>query len=266
MKYRAALATLLACAAPAAVDARPGAHAKPTIVLVHGAWETSGIWAQVVPILEHDGYVVRTVDLPGRPGNPLPPSQVTMDGLRGAVDAVISRERAPVVLVGHSFAGFVISAEGEAAPSKIRTLVYVAAYLPKDGDSLLKVATADADSKAGEALVVDEPHGITSIKYDLRGGLFANDAPAEAGAMVAKGVVDEPLAPLATAVHLTAARFGQVDKAYIHTAQDHVVSPSLQASMVAATPVRVEYSVNTGHTPFITQPAKLAALIEQSIK
>jgi pimeloyl-ACP methyl ester carboxylesterase len=265
MKASIFLAALLATSLPAAALAK-SAPAKPTIVLVHGAWETSGIWSQVVPILEHDGYIVRTVDLPGRPTNPQPIPSVTMDSYRAAVDAVVSRERAPVVLVGHSFAGFVISTEAEARPSKIRTLVYVAAYVPKDGDSLLKVATADAGSKAGEALVVNEPAGIASIKYELRGGLFANDAPPQVGDLVAKGVVDEPLAPLATPVHLTAQAFGSVDKAYIHTSQDHVVSPGLQASMVAATPVRVEYSIDTGHTPFITQPAKLAALIEQSIK
>jgi hypothetical protein len=53
-------------------------------------------------------------------------------------------------------------------------------------------------------------------------------------------------------VHVTAARFGKVDKVYIHTAQDQVVSPYLQQKMVAATPVRLQMTLNTGHTPFLT--------------
>lgn len=78
--------------------------------------------------------------------------------------------------------------------------------------------------------------------------------------------MDEPLAPLATPVHVTAAHFGRVDKVYIHTAFDHVISPSFQARMVAATPVREEFTVETGHTPFLTEPDKLAGYIEAAAK
>jgi hypothetical protein len=67
-------------------------------------------------------------------------------------------------------------------------------------------------------------------------------------------------------VHVTSPNFGQVDKVYIHTAMDQVISPSFQARMVAATPVRAEYTLQTGHTPFLTDPDGLARAIEAAAK
>lgn len=237
---------------------------KPAIILVHGAWETAAIWGQVEAGLKKDGYRVQAVSLPGRAGNPMPAGSVTFAMYQQAVAAAIARETAPVVLVGHSFGGFVISAEGEAEPAKIKTLVYVAAYLPKDGESLLGLANTDVGSQAGPAIIVEKDKGYAGIKYEARADLFANGAPTAVGAAVAKGIVDEPLAPLATPIHLTSERFGAIDKVYIHTAMDHVVSPGFQRQMIANTPVRLELSINTGHTPFITDPAGLVQEIEQA--
>jgi hypothetical protein len=72
----------------------------------------------------------------------------------------------------------------------------------------------------------------------------------------------EPLAPLATPVHVTDANFGRVDKVYVHTALDQVISPAFQAKMVASTPVRAEVTLQTGHTPFLTDPDGLANAIK----
>lgn len=264
MKLPILLAALTMNAGPlSAMAAEP---AKPVIVLVHGAWETAGIWPAVTAGLKHDGYRVRIVTLPGRPGNLLPMGQVTMAAYAKTIGAVLAKEPKPVVLVGHSFAGFPISVTAEAHPKRIKTLVYLAAYLPKDGDSLLALATTDSGSQVGPALVIDKEKGIASIKPEARPELFANGAPAGVGEAVAKAIVDEPLGPLVTPVHLTAANFGSVDKVYIHTAHDHVVSPPFQAKMIAATPVRLQLSVDTGHTPFVTNPPALIAAIEQAAK
>lgn len=254
------LAPLLAQTAPAFA-----APAKPPVVLVHGAWETGTIWDGVAAKLKQDGYRVQVVTLPGRIGNPAAPNQVSMESYRKAIAAAVDANKQPVVLVGHSFAGFPISVVAEAEPTRIKTLVYLAAYLPQDGQSLLSVATADKDSKAGPALQIDKASGLATILPAARAGLFANDAPAAVGAIVAGAIVPEPLGPLATPVHLTV-RFANVDKAYIHTARDQVVSPSLQAAMVAATPVRLEQSLDTGHTPFVTKPDGVAAAIEAAIR
>ncbi|MFC5864445.1 alpha/beta fold hydrolase [Acidicapsa dinghuensis] len=237
---------------------------KPTIVLVHGAFEDSQVWGHVTPKLEADGYKVVAVDLPGRPTNPMSPDKVSLDLYRDTVVKVLGTIKGPAVVVGHSFGGIVISAAAERAPKKIKTLVYLAALLPQDGDSLVSMSQRDADAKIGPHLQIQKEKGIASIEYSSRADLFANGAPEALRQAIPDLILDEPLAPLATPVKVTAANFGKVDKVYIHTALDQVISPAFQAQMVATTPVRKEYTLPTGHTPFLTDPNGLANAIEQA--
>ncbi|WP_431103025.1 alpha/beta fold hydrolase [Roseateles noduli] len=255
----AALATSLLSGAAFAAD-------KPTIVLVHGAFEDASVWTHTQTQLKSDGYKVVTVNLPGHPSNPLAPDKASLDVYRDAVLTVIDAEKAPVVLVGHSFGGITISAVGEARPEKIKSLVYLAAYLPTEGQSLLSLANTDRDSKLGPFVQIQKEKGIASIAYTARADLFANDGPPELRKAIPDLLLDENLAPLATPVHVTPERFGKVDKVYIKTAKDVVVSPYLQTEMIKATPVRLTLSVDTGHTPFLTAPKELAKAIEASAK
>lgn len=245
-----------------------GAHARPVekapIVLVHGAFENDQVWGRVTAKLQADGYQVITVDLPGRPGNPMAPDKVSLDLYRDSVVKALGSAKRPAVVVGHSFGGIVISAAAEQAPKKIKTLVYLAAYLPQDGDSLVSLAQQDPDAKIGPHLQIQKDKGIASVEYSARADLFANGGSDGLRKAIPDLILDEPLAPLATPVKVTSANFGKVDKVYIHTNMDQVISPAFQAKMVATTPVRVEYTLPTGHTPFLTDPDGLAAAIEQA--
>lgn len=259
---RTASFALAAAAAATAAVAGP----KPSVVLVHGAWEQSDVWGHVTPALENDGYKVIVVTMPGRPQSPAAPDKVSLDLYRDTILQAIAGENRPVVLVGHSFAGIPISAAAEKAPRKIKTLVYLAAYLPKDGQTLLDLGNSDKDSKVGPALQIEKERGIIAIAYNARADLFASDGPDALRQVVPGLIVDEPLAPLVSPIHLTAGRFGSVDKVYIHTAKDKVVSPWLQARMVAATPVRRELTLQTGHTPFLNAPDDVVKAIETAAK
>lgn len=258
--------TKVLIASTALVGANAMAAEKPAVALVHGAFENVHVWDGLAAKLGADGYRVITVDLPGRVSNPAAPDQVSLDLYRDSVLKAVADEKHPVVLVGHSFGGFTISAVAEAAPQKIKTLVYVAAYLPRDGESMLALATGDRDSKVGPFLHIDKEHGLASVAYAARADLFANGAPEGLRKVLPDLILDEPLAPMATPLHLTAARFGKTDKVYVHTALDQVVSPWLQQQMVTATPVRASFTLQTGHTPFLTDVNGLAAAIEQAAR
>jgi pimeloyl-ACP methyl ester carboxylesterase len=261
-KTLSAIASLSLLLAAGSATAAP----KPEIVLVHGAWEEANVWQAVTPLLERDGYRVVTVTLPGRPSSPLSPHEVSLDLYRDTILNAIGNPAQPVVLVGHSFGGITISVAAEAAPEKIKALVFVAAYLPKDGQSLLDLGNSDKDSKVGSHLQIMKDKGIIAVEYSARADLFCMDCNQQFRAAIPNLIVDEPLAPLATPVHLTADHFGTVDKVYIHTAKDQVVSPWLQTAMVAATPVHREFTLDTGHTPFLTDPHGLARDIELAAK
>ncbi len=228
-------------------------------ILVHGAWEDASIWTGVRGELERHGHQAIAVDLPGRAGDATPKQEITLDHLRDRVLAAVQAQTTPVVLVGHSFGGMTISAVAEAAPEQIRRLVYVAAYLPQDGQSLQDLAFSDAESKAGPSFEVDTVNLVARIKREARADLFLNDGSETQRSAFPDTMVDEPLQPLGTPVTLPPERFGRVPKAYIQTARDQVVSPSLQARMIAATPVNTVVTIDTGHAPFLTRPAELAA-------
>jgi len=125
---------------------------KPTMVLLHGAFQDGqSTWKKVRPELESRGYKVVVVNLPGRDGDRADPKSLTTAVDRDTVLPAIGAEALPVVLVGHSFGGITISNVAEAAPHKIRALVYLSACLPKDGESLMTLAQTDRDSYLGKS-------------------------------------------------------------------------------------------------------------------
>jgi pimeloyl-ACP methyl ester carboxylesterase len=234
---------------------------KPPVILVHGAFASGFVWGHVAAKLQGAGHEVVTIDLPGRPANPMTPDKVSLDLYRDMVVTALDTIKRPAIVVGHSFAGIVIAAAAEKSPEKIKTLVFVAAYLPHDGDSLLSLAQQDHDSKIGPHLQIDKEKGIAVVEYTARAELFANDGPEPLKAKLPSLILDEPVTPLVTPVNVTDARFGRVDRVYVHTTVDQVISPAFQARMVDRTPVRKSVTLATGHLPFLTDAEGLAQAI-----
>lgn len=174
--------------------------------------------------------------------------------------AAVADAGEPVVLVAHSMGGMVISAAAQAEPGSVEALVYVAGYLPTDGQSLLDLAFMDAGSILGMHLV-DNGDGTSSIETAAIGEVFCGDCTAEDVMLLQDRHRPEPGAPLGTPVALTNEAFGSVPRFYIHTAEDMAVSPGLQDQMVAASPVDAEATLDTAHSPMLTDPDGLAAEI-----
>jgi pimeloyl-ACP methyl ester carboxylesterase len=145
-----------------------------TFVLVHGAFEDASVWQEVKKHLGKKGHEVISVDLPGRPSNPARPEEVSAEKYRDAiVNAIGSRPH--VILAGHSFGGIQISNVAEAIPQQIHALVYIAAYLPRDSESLQALSAADKDSKVGASFVVSPDYKTASIKASEAVSLFCAD-------------------------------------------------------------------------------------------
>jgi pimeloyl-ACP methyl ester carboxylesterase len=231
-----------------------------TIILVHGAWADASSWDAVVPLLKAQGHEVIAVNLAGHGKDSTPVAtiafQTYVDQVKSAIGA-----RTNVVLVGHSFAGLVISQVAEAIPGQIKELIYLAACLPQDGQSLLSLAKQDPFSHIPEYLTIDSLHGVAIIAKEGVADIFAADAPLNVQQYLAANIKPEPLAPLATPVQLTGENYGNVQKVYIHTLYDHAISYPAQQQMVAAVKVEREYSLPSSHTPFLSMPDKLSSII-----
>lgn len=236
--------------------------AKKNYVLVHGAWQAPYVWDAVKASLIHAGNNVTVVELPGHGSDQTVPSTLTLNIYRDKVIDALSKIDGKVILVGHSLGGMIISAVAEQEPSKIEKLVYIAAYLPASGQSLLDLAQSDAGSALGApGILTQNPDGTLDVKRDQIINVFIQDGAAQVQNLVLQNYRVEPAIPFTNPVTLTAANFGSVEKVYIKTLQDHVVSPDLQNRMIATAGVKTIYQLNTSHSPFLSKPDSVAILL-----
>jgi pimeloyl-ACP methyl ester carboxylesterase len=158
-------------------------------------------------------------------------------------------------------AGMIVTQVAEDRPERIKKLVYLAAYLPKNGQKLLDLALTDAESHSGRTAKIDEKNGIADIPREALKDNFLADGSAEALARLEANYRAEPLAGFVAPVTTTAEKWGRVPKLYIHTKQDHAVSYALQQRMIEGVPLLSTGTLDTSHAPFLSQPQLLIAVL-----
>jgi|SRR6185437_7400325 len=234
-----------------------------TVVLVHGAWQAPYVWNTVKAELEKAGQKVTVVELPAHGNDFTSPAAVSIDVYRDKVISAIESTHEKVILVGHSLGGVVVSAVAEKIPGKIKKLVYLAGFLPANGQSLLDLANQDAQSLLGPALIPTKDQLLLDVKPDAITSIFCQDGSDEVKKLVLDNYRAEPAIPFTNPVTLTDANFGSVNKYYIHTLQDHAIGIDLQNKMANSAHITKTFSVNTGHSPFLTQPDEVTKLLLQ---
>lgn len=232
-----------------------------TYVLVHGAWQAPYVWDVVRADLEKKGQKVIIVELPGHGKDQTPPHTLSLDVYRDKVIETMSKAEGKVILVGHSMGGMVITHVAEKVASKISKLVYVGAFLPANGQALTDLAYSDPDSKLGPNLVPSADQLTLDVKKEQLTNLFITDGTEAIKNLVITNYRAEPAIPFTNKVTLTRENFGEVDKVYIKTLQDVVISPGLQGRMIAAAGIKTVFEVNTSHSPFLAQPHNLSEIL-----
>jgi pimeloyl-ACP methyl ester carboxylesterase len=235
-----------------------GCGEQNTYVLVHGAFQGGWAWDKVKPQLEKEGHKVVTVDLPGHGADTTAFSEINLQSYTDRGVAAIDAQEGPVVLVGHSMGGTVVSNATEARPDKVEKVIYVAAYLLRDGETLLQTTESDTESQLGPSLVFENGGATARVKPENIVSIFCADCPESEAARILANPVSEPLAPLTQPVKVTEANYGRVPRFYIETTQDRTVGNALQKRMYTATPVQKVITMDTGHSPFLSQPETLA--------
>jgi pimeloyl-ACP methyl ester carboxylesterase len=232
-------------------------------VLVHGAWQAPYVWDAVKATLINEGNKVTVVELPGHGNDQTVPSTITLDLYTTTVLNAIAKIDGKVILVGHSLGGMIISSAAEKMPAKIEKLVYLAAYLPTSGQALTDLAFSDPGTSLGGKgiLITNTANGTLDVKHDQIVNIFIQDGSSLVQNLVLQNYRPEPATPFMTPVTLTAGNFGSVEKVYIKTLQDHVVSPGLQDRMIASSNVKTVYQLNTSHSAFLAKPDSVAILL-----
>ena len=277
----AAVAALIAVAGPAApgraaatrLTAAPAAAtraatapralaAKPTIVLVHGAWADSSSWGKVIPRLEHAGYKVVA--------DPNPLRGLASDA--AYLSAFIKgRTAGPVVLVGHSYGGAVITDAALHDPT-VKALVYVDAFAPDQGQTIGQlvssvpgscVVAADPTTLFNLATYPGAPAGVFDAYYkqSLFPACFANGLPAAQAKVLA--ATQEPLSTIALGQKSGVPAWKTIPSWAVVGTADRVILPAVQLAMARHAHAHIT-EVRAPHLSMISAPGVVTQVILQA--
>jgi len=230
--------------------------AKPTIVLVHGAFADSSSWYGVIPILQRDGYAVIAA------ANPLR----SVKGDAETVRALLATINTPVVLVGHSYGGMVISnaASGQA---NVKALVYVAAFAPDVGETADDLNKKFPGSLVGPALAPPVPlpgggHDLY-VRQDRFHDAFAPDVPADAAKLAA--AAQRPVTDIAFSEHATEPAWKTTPSWFVYGDHDTAIPPKLHAFMAErAHPRATSVVEGASHVVMVSHADAVAKVIEDA--
>lgn len=250
MKLLNSLISAVAITASVALPAAAAEFSAKTVVLVHGAFADGSSWNKVIPLLKKAGLKVVAVQ------NPLD----TLENDVAFTDRAIADAEGPVVLVGHSYGGAVITQAG--VNPKVHSLVYVAAYAPEVGQSVLDTQKPYPDAP-GRPFIVKDDAGYLKFTDEGIFHYFAPDLPRDEKELIA--ATQGAFGVKAISTPLTQAAWHTVPSFEVVSTDDRVILPQLQRDQVKrlkATAVEVAAS----HVVMLSHPDVVAKLIIEAAK
>jgi pimeloyl-ACP methyl ester carboxylesterase len=217
----------------------------PTVVLVHGAFADGSSWSEVIAILHSKGIDVVAVQ------NPLRSLADDVD----ATERAIGMQAGPVLLVGHSWGGTVITQAGNG--DRVAGLVYVAAFAPDIGESTTNVQK-DHPVPGYVPLLQADAGGFLYLPGEAMAEYFAQDLPLVHSRVLA--ATQGPIRGSAFDETVTQAAWRSKPTWYVLTEQDRMIAPALQRRFAERMRARVT-AVQSSHVPFLSRPKETAAVI-----
>lgn len=236
---------------------------RKCILLIHGSCHGAWCWRDLTPCLEALGLVVVSIDLPSHGEDRTPIHLVTLELYATCIVDKIRELGRPVILVGHSAAGFAISRAVELFPEGVEKLVFLAAYTPQNGDTQAQLRLLMPEltnhflhsilpSPDGQSFVVD----LSQVAE-----IFYNGCSQEQIEYAQAHLCPQATLPQQTPIELSADRFGRVSKSFILCDDDHSIPTAKQEWMVRDWPVGSVFRLASGHSPFFSCPHELATLL-----
>lgn len=229
------------------------------IILIHGAFHTGECWYLLTPLLEREGYIVHTPTLRGQNNNPRHPLLV---GLKSYTDDIINIAKSlpsPSILLGHSLAGFAISAAAERRPDLFSMLIYLTAAIPKPGRSTLRDATPSGPSQAPKM----KPGLSVTFPQDHADNFMYHLCPPEVQTRAKQLLSSQPLRPMLGTVKSTQTGLGTVKKHFIECLHDRVMPIDEQRKKQSNQKFESIQTLDTDHSPFLSDPHALAGAIKR---
>ncbi len=234
------------------VAASPAVHAASdrinNVVLVHGGFVDGGGWEPVYKLLKAKGYNVSIVQNP----------TVSFAGDLAATKGVLDAQDGPVVLVGHSYGGAVITEAGN--DPKVSRLVYIAAFAPEKGESV-KTLTSNPAPGAPVPPILPPVNGFLMLDKTKFASSFAGDLPAERAAFLANAQVPWGLEALAG--EITEPAWKSKPSWYLVSTNDKMIPPPVQRIMAKRAGATVA-ETHSSHAVYESKPSAVASIIEKA--
>lgn len=224
---------------------------KPSIVLVHGAWADASCWRHNIPKLLNEEYDVSAVQIPE--------SSVAEDAKK--VQTVLDAKKGPIVLVGHSYGGMVIT-EAASNSNNVKALVYISAFALDEGETLNKVLAMYPPTPVLSALAPDSA-GYFYIDKEKFPEVFAQDVDKEEARVMA--VTQKPIAGAILDQTINGVAWKNIPSWYLITTEDRVVNPEMQRFFANRMKAYVT-EIDSSHASFIAKPDIATNLILDAAK
>jgi pimeloyl-ACP methyl ester carboxylesterase len=232
-----------------------------TYMLIHGAWHGAWSYDQTRALLEQTGAQVITFDLPGHGEDKTEIARVTMQAYVDRVKQELAKVTAPVVLVGHSLAGFIVSQAAEELPDRVEKLIFIAAMVPYGGKTVFDEVSEDSKSELVQNLIFAEDRSWATVSEETLKTVVYNGATTPQIQSAAPKLVPQAMQPFFAVATTTEKAFGQIKKAYIVCEKDKIFSSEAQRRLMDQIRCSRSHSLSTGHVPQVEDPAALANAI-----
>jgi len=234
-----------------------------TLVFVHGAHLTSNAWSSVTALLEKDGYNTIAVNLPGREQS-VNPNYITLNDSFQALCNAIKNVSSPITFVPHSQGGAIVNNALSICPmGNIINIIYVAAVAPINGDKPFSLLNSSDEENYFKGVSFDEKSGWMVVNNkDLFVSVFTNSTSSEVAKLISSQAVNEPAIIGDGVVSYEEEYFSTINKFYIYTRQDKIISLISQESIAKKIDLKNHATMDTGHLPMISSPLELAAKIK----
>jgi pimeloyl-ACP methyl ester carboxylesterase len=237
-------------------------------LLVHGAMGGAWVWERVISGLEAAGHQARAIDLPGQGGDTTPLAEITLYRYADAVAEALNNGAGPSLLVGHSMGGMVVTQGASQRPDLVNALIYVAAFLPEPGQSLIEITQlpeAAGDSVQANIVVEGDPPVATMPPQAAPEALYHCATEEQlAWAMPRRG--SQPVIPFTqpfTPLDENRAAFDALSRAYVTCLQDRAIKPALQRRMFTAAGADPVIEIDTDHSPWLSAAEELVAALDR---
>lgn len=243
---------------------------RPTLLLIHGAWQGAWVWDAFQQEMQQRGWPTHAVDLPGNGHDDTPPDQVNLDRYVQCLTDWIDAHEGPVVLVGHSGGGVVASQTAEARPDRVQAIVYLAGMMLPSGVGFGEVVQAvlplhPAAAGIGPYLQWSPSRDMSWVPPEAAQDIFLHDCPPDVAEPASRRLVPQPEPGRALVASLTSERWGRIPRVYVEALYDRSVILPVQRHMQALCPGATRLSMATGHAPHVAAPASLAQLLDEAL-